>query len=200
MRYSGLMTVALKDTLAKAGLRVDAEEFLALVEEAARRLAPANPEPAQYFTAGQREALTDVGLDLAHQREGEPDARARAVAAHAVLADSALTAAGAARALDVDPSRIRHKLAARRLTGWKDQGGWRLPAWQFADGGTLPGLDAVLAAVPGDQPALVVAAFMTTRQDDLLIGGERVTPRQWLLAGGDPGPVAALASTLGTAL
>ncbi|HVW39815.1 MAG TPA: DNA-binding protein [Amycolatopsis sp.] len=193
------MTVALRDTLAKAGLRVDAEEFLALVEEAASRLAPANPEPAQYFTAGQRSALADAGLDLSPQRADEPDPRARSVAAHAVLADSALTAAAAARALGVDPSRIRHKLAARRLTGWKDQSGWRLPAWQFADRGALPGLDVVLAAVPGDQPALVVAAFMTTPQDDLLIGDERVTPREWLMAGGDPAPVAALASTLGTA-
>jgi len=193
------MTVALKDTLAKAGLRVDAEEFLALVEEAASRLAPGHPEPAQYFTAGQREALTEAGLDLSPRREGEPDPRARTIAAHAVLADSSLSAGDAARTLGVDPSRIRHKLAARRLAGWKDQSGWRLPAWQFTGGGTLPGLDAVLAAVPEDQPALVVAAFMTTPQDDLVISGERVTPRQWLLAGGSPEPVAALASTLGTA-
>ncbi|HJQ45431.1 MAG TPA: DNA-binding protein [Amycolatopsis sp.] len=193
------MTVALRDTLAKAGLRVDEEEFLALVEEAASRLAPANPVPAQYFTVSQREALTEAGLDLSPQREGEPDARARSVAAHAVLANSALTATAAARTLGVDASRIRHKLSAGRLAGWKDHSGWRLPAWQFTDCGTLPGLDVVLAAVPGDQPALVVAAFMTTPQDDLLIGDERVSPREWLLAGGDPAPAAALASTLGMA-
>ncbi|MTD57363.1 DNA-binding protein [Amycolatopsis pithecellobii] len=194
------MTMALENVLAKAGLRIDAADFLTLVEDAARRLVPPNPEPAQFFSAAQREALTDVGLDLSPHHEHEPDYRARSVAAQAVLAESALTVTAAARRLGIDPSRVRHRLAARRLAGWKDQSGWRLPAWQFTDGGVLPGLDAVLAAVPADEPALVVAAFMSSRQDDLLIAGEAVAPREWLLAGGDPRPVAALASTLGTAV
>ncbi len=194
----GPMTVALENVLAKAGLRIDAADFLSLVEDAARRLAPPNPDPVSFFSEGQRAALAETGLDLSPRRDDEPDSRAPSVAAHAVLAESSLTVAEAARRLGVDPSRIRHKLADRRLTGWKDQGGWRLPSWQFGERGALPGLDAVLAAVPDDQPALVVAAFMNTEQADLQIGGRPATPRQWLLAGGDPGPVAALAATLGT--
>lgn len=193
------MTLALEDVLAKAGLRIDAADFLTLVEDAARRLVPPNPEPAHFFTAAQRQALGEVGLDLSPHHEDEPDYRARSVAARAVLAESALTVTAAASLLGIDPSRVRHRLAARRLTGWKDQGGWRLPAWQFTEDGVLPGLDAVLAAVPEDEPALVVAAFMTSPQDDLVLAGEPGSPRQWLLAGGDPLPVAALASTLGTA-
>ncbi|WP_236796890.1 DNA-binding protein [Amycolatopsis sp. GM8] len=193
------MTVALEDVLAKAGLRIDAADFLTLVEDAARRLVPPNPEPAHFFTASQRQALAEVGLDLSPHHEDEPDYRARSVAAQAVLAESALSVADAARLLHIDPSRVRHRLGARRLAGWKAQSGWRLPAWQFTAGGVLPNLDAVLAAVPVDEPALAVAAFMTSRQDDLVIAGDAVTPRQWLLAGGDPRPVAALASTLGTA-
>ncbi|KAA9157173.1 DNA-binding protein [Amycolatopsis acidicola] len=193
------MTLALENVLAKAGLRVDAAEFLTLVEDVARRLSPQNPDPGQYFSAGQRSALADVGLDLSPRQDGEPDYRARTVAAHAVLAESSLTVAEAAHALGIDPSRIRHRLAARRLAGWKSQNGWRLPAWQFAGKDVLPGLDVVLAAVPADQPALVVAAFMTTPQDDLEINGEPASPREWLLAGGDPRLAARLAGTLGTA-
>lgn len=192
------MTAALRTALAKAGLQVDPDEFLSLVEDAARQLSPADPDPADYFSADQRAALADVGLDLAPRGDGDTDHRAKTVAAQAVLRDSALTVAGAARAVGVDPSRIRHRLAAGQLHGWKDRGGWRLPAWQFAGTGVLPGLETVLAAVPEDQPGLVVAAFMTTPQPDLLLGGAPATPRQWLLAGGDPAPVAALASTLGT--
>ncbi|GAA5170391.1 DNA-binding protein [Amycolatopsis dongchuanensis] len=193
------MTVALKAVLARAGLRIDAADFLALVEDAARRLDAPDPEPSRFFTPAQGKALAEAGLDLSPYHEDEPDPRARAVAAHAVLAESALTVPAAADRLGVDASRVRHRLAERRLTGWKDQGGWRLPAWQFTDDGVLPGLDTVLAALPAGQPALVVAAFMTHPQDDLVIAGEPVSPRQWLLAGGDPRPVAALAATLGTA-
>ncbi|MFC4003077.1 DNA-binding protein [Prauserella oleivorans] len=192
------MTAALENVLAKAGLKVDTAEFLALVEEAARRLSPPNPQPAHYFSPEQRAVLTDAGLDLSPHRDEEIDYRAGAVATHAVFADSALTVGEAARRLGVDDSRVRHRLKERRLTGWKDQGGWRLPAWQFTATGVLPGLDAVLRAVPDDQPALVVAGFMSTPQDDLRIDDAPVTPREWLLAGGDPTPVAELASTLGT--
>ncbi|WET77198.1 DNA-binding protein [Amycolatopsis sp. QT-25] len=191
------MSIALENVLAKAGLKVDANEFLNLVEDAARRLTPPNPDPSHYFSTDQRAALTDVGLDLSPHGEDEPDFRARTVAAHAVLADSALSVLEAAKTLGVDDSRIRHRLKEGRLTGWKDQG-WRLPAWQFAGSGVLPGLEVVLRAVPEDQPALVVAAFMSTPQADLVINDHPATPRQWLLSGGDPEHVARLVSTLGS--
>jgi hypothetical protein len=186
----------LRSALARAGLRVEPDEFLSLVEDAARRLSPVDPNPAEYFSVDQRSVLTDVGLDLATQRAGERDPRARAVALHAVLRDSALTVAGAAERIGVDASRIRHRLAGGQLVGWKDRGGWRLPVWQFTDDDVLPGLAEVLAAVPPDQPALVVAAFMTTPQPDL--ADPPVAPREWLLAGGSPVPVSRLVAVLGT--
>lgn len=195
------MTVALEDVLAKAGLRANAAEFLELVEQAASKLSPRNAVPTHYFSADQREALADVGLDLSPQRADERDSRVRSVVEQAVLAESALTVREAAGRLGVDDSRVRHRLKEHRLSGWKDQGGWRLPAWQFTTTGVLPGLDTVLRAVPDDQPTLVVAAFMTTPQPDLVVGGEDstdATPRQWLLAGGEPRRVAELATTLGT--
>jgi hypothetical protein len=186
----------LRSALARAGLRVEPDEFLSFVEDAARRLSPVDPNPAEYFSVDQRSALADVGLDLASQRAGERDPRARVVALHAVLRDTALTVAGAAERIGVDASRIRHRLAGGQLVGWKDRGGWRLPVWQFTDDDVLPGLAEVLAAVPPDQPALVVAAFMTTPQQDL--ADPPVAPREWLLAGGSPAAVARLAAVLGT--
>jgi hypothetical protein len=192
------MSPALETVLAKAGLQVSPDEFLDLVTDAARRLAPPHPEPATYFTPDQQAALTDVGLDLSPAGPGDARPRTRTVVAHAVLRDSALTVAEAARQLQVDTSRIRHRLGVGRLVGWKDRGSWRLPAWQFAGSGVLPGLETVLAEIPSDQPALVVAAFMTTLQEDLRVDGKPATPRDWLLAGGDPRRVADLASVLGT--
>jgi len=192
------MSPALETVLAKAGLQVSPDEFLDLVSDAARRLAPPHPEPATYFTPDQRTALSDVGLDLSPAGPGDSKPRTRTVVAHAVLRDSALTVNEAARQLQVDTSRIRHRLGVGRLVGWKDRGSWRLPAWQFAGNGVLPGLETVLAAIPADQPALVVAAFMTKLQEDLLVDGKPASPREWLLAGGDPRRVAGLASVLGT--
>lgn len=192
------MSIPLENVLARAGLRVSPGQFLNLVEDAARQLSPPNPNPADYFTPDQRAALTEVGLDLRPRRSDEVDSRARTVAAQAVLRDSALSVTDAAAMLGVDTSRIRHRLAAGRLIGWKDRGGWRLPAWQFTGSGVLPGLESVLAAIPDDQPPLVVAAFMTTPQVDLPISGRPATPRQWLLAGGAPERVAQLAQVLGT--
>ena len=192
------MTVSLRTALARAGLRVDTDEFLALVEDAARRLAPVDPDPAEYFTDSQHAALSDVGLDLAPRRPNERDPRARTVALQAVLRDTALSVSGAAERINVDTSRIRHRLAEGRLAGWKGRGGWRLPVWQFTNDDVLPGLDVVLAAAPDDQPALVVAGFMTPPQAELATSGEPTTPRDWLLAGGDPAAVARIAATLGT--
>jgi hypothetical protein len=192
------MTVALDAVLAKAGLRVDSARFLSLVEDAARRLTPQHPDPGGHFTAEQRSALRGVGLDLSPLDPDEPDGRARAVAEQAVLHDSALTVTEAARTIGVDTSRVRHRLLANRLTGWKDRGGWRLPAWQFTERGVLPGLEQVLAVLPADQPALVVAAFMTTPQEDLLVNTRPIPPVEWLQSGGDPQRVARLAAMLGT--
>ncbi|MGM1063906.1 DNA-binding protein [Saccharothrix sp. Mg75] len=192
------MSPALEAVLAKAGLQVTPDEFLSLVADAAKRLAPPHPDPGSYFPPDQRDALVEVGLDLAPHRTADDQGRARTVVAHAVLRDSAMTVADAARQLGVDTSRIRHRLGVGRLVGWKDRGSWRLPAWQFAGDGVLPGLEAVLAAVPADQPALVVAGFMTTPQEDLLVDDEPTSPREWLLAGGDPRRVTALAAQLGT--
>ena len=48
------------------------------------------------------------------------------------------------------------------------------------------------------RPALVIAAFMTTPQEDLLARSRAITPSEWLAAGGEPQRVARLASMLGT--
>lgn len=192
------MTIALETVLAKAGLRVNPTQFLSYVEDAARRFSPPQPDPASYFSAQDRAALTDVGLDLSSSDENDINARARSIAAEAVLRESALTVDEAARRIGVDTSGVRRRLAENRLTGWKDSNGWRLPAWQFTDSGILPGLAAVLAATPDDQPPLVLAAFVATPQPDLPMNGEPATPRQWLLAGGDPQRVSEQVSMLGT--
>ncbi|WP_344677475.1 DNA-binding protein [Saccharopolyspora taberi] len=191
------MTAALETVLARAGLKVTASQFLSLVEDAAKKLTSPPADPAAHFSAAERLALTDAGLDLAPLADTELDPRARTVAEQAVLRDTALSVNQAAERIGVDSSRIRHRIGDRRLIGWKDRGGWRLPAWQFTDNDVLPGLESVLAAMPIDQPALVLANFMATPQEDLELGDRAVSPREWLMAGGSPQQVADLAATIG---
>lgn len=192
------MTAALESVLARAGLKVTATEFLSLVEDAAKRLTTPRTNPAAQFTERERVALIETGLDLSPLDDNEFDPRARAVAEQTVLRDTALSVSDAADRVGVDSSRIRHRIGDRLLIGWKDRGGWRLPAWQFTDTDVLPGLETVLAAMPSDQPDLVLANFMTTPQEDLDLGDRPTSPREWLMAGGNPRRVADLASTIGT--
>lgn len=192
------MTVALETVLARAGLKVTVNEFLSLVEDAAKRLTSPQTDPAAHFSEQERTALGEAGLDLTPQGATEGDPRARAVAEQAVLRDTALSVQQAADRIGVDTSRIRHRISDRRLIGWKDRGGWRLPAWQFTDKDVLPGLETVLTAMPADQPALVLANFMTTPQEDLALAERPANPREWLMAGGGAQRVAELASAIGT--
>ena len=192
------MTAALETVLARAGLKVTANEFLSLVEDAAKKLTSPQTDPAAHFTESERAALSEAGLDMDPLEETETDQRARTVAEQTVLRDTALSVNQAAQRIGVDSSRIRHRIAEHRLMGWKDRGGWRLPAWQFTDSDVLPGLELVIPAMPTDQPALVLANFMTTPQEDLELGDRPASPREWLLAGGDPRRVAELAANIGT--
>lgn len=192
------MTVALETVLARAGLKVTVNEFLSLVEDAAKRLTSPQTDPAAHFSEQERAALGEAGLDLTPQEATEGDPRARAVAEQAVLRDTALSVQQAADRIGVDTSRVRHRISDRRLIGWKDRGGWRLPVWQFTDKDVLPGLETVLTAMPADQPALVLANFMTTPQEDLALAERPANPREWLMAGGGAQRVAELASAIGS--
>ena len=91
----------------------------------------------------------------------------------------------AAKLLMVDGSRVRHRVRDRALYAFKIGGGLRLPTWQFHRHDSLPGLRAVLAALPADLHPLEVAGFMSTASASLIVEDEPTSPREWLLGGGD---------------
>ena len=99
-----------------------------------------------------------------------------------------------AAAAGVSESRVRHWASGGALLAIRVGRSLRFPRFQFgADGRPLPGLPAVLTAVPKEWPVAQVAAFLTTPQAELALGeGEPSTPAQWLAAGGDAASVAAL--------
>lgn len=193
------MAGTVADTLALAGVHVSEADFVRLVADALGELAgpPAAEDPAAALSTEEAAALVAVGADLRPRRRREPDPRAGGAAAYAAVLADALTVGEVARRLGIDPSRVRHRLARRQLLGIRRTDGWRLPAWQFgADGRPLPGLERVLRALPPSVHPVVVARFFATPQPELVLDGSLVPPRAWLAGGGDPAPVAALASTL----
>jgi hypothetical protein len=89
----------------------------------------------------------------------------------------------AARLLRVGPSTIARRRRKRELWGFQHNGAWRYPLWQFHGNGVLPGLRAVIAAVPPTMNPSTVDGIMTSPQRDLKAGGVPVTPRLWLSDG-----------------
>jgi len=85
------------------------------------------------------------------------------------------------------------RLYAHTLAG----DGLRWPGWQFAGGRPLPHLAAVVAALPSGTHPVTLRAFMITPDQALRHDDVAVSPRDWLLGGGDVTAVLELAGTLG---
>lgn len=104
----------------------------------------------------------------------------------------------AAKLLLVDGSRVRHRVRDRALYAFKIGAALRLPTWQFERHEAIPGLRAVLAALPPDLHPLEIAGFMTTPDPELAVADEATSPRDWLAGGGDVVAVVELARQLDT--
>jgi hypothetical protein len=185
------------DVLRKRGIDLSDEEFAVLLDDALDGLAAGvEGDPSRSLTPAETAALAGGGADLTPLGAEEPVPRAETAATYVALLAGGLTVAQSAARLDVDPSRVRHRLAERTLYGIRLRAGWRLPAFQFTEGGMVPGLDRVLPAIPADLHPLAVWRWLTTPVADLALDGSAVAPLQWLVAGGPPAPVATLAAWL----
>lgn len=183
--------------LERAGITVSADDLERLLNDAILHWVPpySPPDARVGLPPAAQEALNAVGVspdDLAPLRPDERRADLEAAAEHAGLAASALTVSQAAARLSIDPSRIRQRLAARTLFGIRVEGSWRLPRFQFTDDGrhAVPGFGTIAPHLAELHP-LDVATWFTTPQEDLLLGVAAneegaLSPRDWLIGGGDP--------------
>ena len=188
------------DVLRRAGLDVDESEFAELLDDALRSLAPGAREdvPERSLTKADAVVLAAGGADLSPREDGDPDPLAPVAARYGALLVTALSVPEAASRLGVDASRIRHRLAEGSLYGIRLRSGWRVPAFQFDGGGRglVPGIDAVLRAVPDDVHPVALWSWLEAVSPDLSLAGRPVSPLRWLRTGGDPAVVAALAADL----
>jgi hypothetical protein len=186
--------VTLIEVLAPFGVGED--EF---VEELSRDLQAAPDSSASKLTEAEESLLREHGGII--EPAGDTISVRRAVlrASASNLADqtrASLTVDQVAKLLLIDASRVRHRVRDRALYGFKIGGGLRLPTWQFDRHDAIPGLRALLAALPADIHPLEVAGLMITPDPDLVVADEPVSPRDWLIGGGDVGAVVALVEDL----
>jgi hypothetical protein len=119
-------------------------------------------------------------------------------AEYAQMVAAAYTQKEAAECLGVGASRIRQRIDAGTLYAIDGPGGRVCPRWQFSAGGTLPGLERVLEAIGKEAHPLAVQRFFLAASPDLesKLQGQALSPRDWLLTGHSPEPVALLAREL----
>lgn len=197
------MGAATAAALRDLGLDLDQDEIDRRVALAIRELAgrPRHDDPRAGFSPDEQAVLEAGGFDLGPRRAEEGDPGLRAAEQYAAILASALTVSQAARRIGVDGSRVRQRLLARELYGIRERRGWLIPIFQFQGNLLVPGLDRVLPRLdPGLHPLAAVSWFTRPHPDLYLPEDARetpVSPREWLLAGGDPLIVASLAEDAG---
>lgn len=101
------------------------------------------------------------------------------------LADS-LTPSEVSTLLHIDQSTVSHRRSDGGLYSFTVGRGRRYPSWQFVDGGgVLPGLAVIVKSIPKEMHPTTVRGIMTTPQPTMRAGGASLTPRDWLVGGGD---------------
>ena len=187
----------------QAGLRITLDEFEDLVMEAVRRTLSPRPIPdgRASLTPGEVAFLQEAGMrvdDFAPLELGAHSPLVLTPADYAAVLATALTVPELARRLGVDQSWIRRRIARHMLVAVKHGAAWCLPLFQLDDLGQhlVPSLDVVAPRLAHVDP-LAVARWFTLPHADLVdYEGRPISPRAWLLGGGDPQEVAALADEL----
>jgi hypothetical protein len=125
------------------------------------------------------------------------DPVARTACEHALLRATGLTTYAAAQRLSLSESRVRERLAERTLYGIGQGAELRLPSFQFASHGLVPGLERVLRELPVGLHPVAVYRWLSSPSLELQCrDGRALTPLEWLRSCRDPGPVVELARDL----
>lgn len=151
------------------------------------------------LTAAETAALQGVGAFKDNTPiPADKDPLIRTQAQYMALLEESLSAAQAAKLLNVDVSRIRQRLRERSLFGLEHEGSWRLPRFQFERRRVIPGLPQALKALPEDLFPLDIVDWFVLPDPDLQLENDPtpLSPREWLLSGRPVEPVVAIARDL----
>lgn len=189
------------EALHRYGVRMspqEMEDLLLRTLDEVMRTAPL-PDPRKELTESEIEALESSGFDLTPvERDGADDPVTRTAVLYAAIKAKSLSVSDVAALLKVNESRVRQLLGAHALYGFKDGHTWRIPRFQFAGDAPIPGLEQVMRRLPADIHPIEVYMWFTSPDPNLESdhGEQELSPRDWLLSGRSPQPVADLAASL----
>lgn len=183
---------AFDQVLSRHGLDPDDEDLAKDVETLLIRVpavsaAPISTDAAAYL-AQHGGALARTTVDQFDPVQVRRDQTTAAVSAAVTLHVDTLDRREMAGAIGVSPTRVTHLTREAKVLSVRLGRTPSYPRWQVSGGRLLPGLPAVIAAVPAGLHPMDLAGFMRTPQDEL--NGR--TPIGHLIDGGDPADVAAL--------
>jgi hypothetical protein len=191
------------DRLHEAGVCVSHDDLLnALLQALDELVFPVKADGVGHpLTPQETTLLKEGGFDVGTEPLGIDEAFAQTAIDYAALLATSLSVLSAARLLQVDASRIRQRLTARTLYGLKSGHAWRLPLFQFESGHVIPGVEKVFPQLSPDLHPIAVYAWFTLPDPELSFehpGDEPLplSPREWLLSGGNPDVVAEIAASL----
>jgi len=178
--------------LVAAGVDVSEGDLETVFSEALAAVVPPYPtlDPRSALPAEELDFLQRAGIssdELAPLPAELVPPEARTASKLASLVGTALSIPDAAARLGVDPSTVRHRLAAPSVYAVRANGAFRLPLFQFNDAidAIIPGFGEVAPALADLHP-IDVFNWFTREHVDLEVEDRQVSPREWLLSGGDP--------------
>jgi hypothetical protein len=131
-----------------------------------------------------------LGLEANHR----PSSDDKAIAAeYKQLIEMSFKEYEVAQLLDVSINQVLERINEGSLYVIVTPSGYVCPPFQFFSNATLPGIEVVLAAVNLKAHPIVVQRFFLTPTADLeSMAGHSLSPREWLIQGHSPDPVARL--------
>jgi hypothetical protein len=196
----------LQSVLRAHGITASPRQLAAYVAESVEAMEEGCLIPAvQELPEAELAVLRGGGFNVDAGPVPEDDPIGRAAAAYSALLETALTIKAVAEGLGRNESRIRQRLLQRSLYGIRRGRNWLLPLFQFqvedrqrgrAVKGVVPNVEQVFPALSPELHPVSVWRWFTSPSTELVSDeapDRPVSPRDWLLAGRDPRPVADLA-------
>ena len=149
------------------------------------------------LTPSEIALLEQAGAAVEESPQRSDPMMAHAVEFGAILATSLSPAQAGRRLGGVTAVRVRQMIRDRTLHALRIEGRWKIPVFQFQDGGLVPNVGAVNPALPPTLDPVSVLRWYSRPDPELKApGGEALSPLDWLRAGMEPAPVVNLARDL----